>query len=260
LSQKLDRKELKRPDDFQVVAGRTMEWLVDHRKPVLAGLAAAVAVALAAWGAAAYSSSREAKAGAALAAALELEQRPIAGEAPPVPGVETFPSKAERSKAAMAALEKVRADAARTTAARTALAQIGFAKLRDGDAAGAQAALQEFLKEGEGHPLRAFALESLGYAYEAQGKLDEAKATFAKLSDAGGPDRAAFQQARLALVENKPEAKQQLAQVAKDFAKEPVALEANMRLEVASLPPPSSTRAIQPEQPAPNAKSAGKKK
>jgi hypothetical protein len=215
---------------------------------VLAGLAIVVGVGLAAWGAAAWSNSREAKAGAALATALELEQRPIAGEGEPVPGVETFPNRAEREKAVLAALEKLRADYPRTDAARTALAQIGFAKLQNGDAAGAQTALQEFLKNAQGNPLRAFAIESLGYAYETTGKLDEAKSTFARLSEVGEPDRAAFQQARLALVEKKPDAIQQLSQVAKEYAKEPVAMEANLRLEVASLPPAPAARASEPEQ------------
>jgi hypothetical protein len=245
---KLKRKELKKPDEFQVVAGKVMEWLVTHRTPVLAGLIAVVVVALAAWGAAAWSSSREQKAGDALATALELEQRPIAGEREPIAGVETFPSRAEREKAVLSALEKLRADYPRTQAARTALAQIGFAKLQNGDAAGAQPALKEFLENAAGHPLRAFAIESLGYAYEATGKLDEAKATFAKLSDAGEPDRAAFQQARLALVENKPDAIQQLSQVAKEYAKDPIAMVANMRVEVASLPPLPAARAPEPEK------------
>jgi hypothetical protein len=248
MAEKLNRKQLKKPDEFQVVAGKAMNWLIGHRTPVLATLVAVALVALAAWGVSAWSSSREAKAGAALATALEVEQRPIAGEGEPVPGVETFPTRAEREKAVLSALDKVRADYPRTDAARTALAQIGFAKLQSGDAAGAQSALREFLDDAEGHPLRAFALEALGYAYESTGKLDEAKATFAKLSDAGEPDRAAFQQARVALVEKRPDAVQQLAQVAKEYAKEPVAIEANMRLEVASLPPLAPAHAPEPEK------------
>jgi tetratricopeptide (TPR) repeat protein len=238
LAHKLDRKELKKPDEFQVVAGKTMEWIVANRVPVLAAVIAIAAVAAAAWAYGSWSSSRENKAGTALAQALELDQRPIAAEGNPQAGERTFPTRAERDKAVLDALEKVRKDWPRTRAAETALSQIGFHKLHAGDAAGAQAALDEFLKSaGNGHPLRAFATEALGYAYEGEGKLEEAKKAFARLSDAGAPQRAAFHEARLALLENKPDAKEQLSKVAKEYPKDPVALEANQRLEIASLPP-----------------------
>jgi hypothetical protein len=248
LTQKLDRKELKKPDEFQVVAGKAMGWVAAHQKPVLAGLVAVAVVLLGGWGASAYSSSRDAKAGAELAVALELSSRPLAAEAQGQPGVETFPSKEERHKAALPALERVRTDFPRSTAAQTAEAQIGFLKLKAGDAAGAQAALQAFLDGAPGgHPLRAMAQESIGYALEAQGKLEEARTAFARLAHDGAPERAAFQEARIALVAGKPEARQQLEQVAKEYAKEPVAMEANMRLELSSLPPPGGPQAAAPQ-------------
>jgi len=261
LAHKLDRKELKKPDEFQVVAGKAMGWMAAHQKPVLAGLIALAVAVLGAWGASAYSTSREAKAGAGLATALELSSRPLASEAQAQPGVETFPSRQERQKAAVAALEKVRSDFPRSTAAQTAEAQIGFLELKEGDAKGAQAALQAFLDQAPGgHPLRTLAQESVGYALEAQGKLDEARAAFARLAQDGAPERAAFQEARIALVLGKPEARQQLEQVAKDYPKEPVALEANMRLELASLPPPGAPQAPAPkDRKPPAAASKGKK-
>lgn len=261
MAQKLDRKELKKPDEFQVVAGKVMAWIGAHQKPVLAALVALAVLILGAWGASAYSTSRDAKAGAELAAALELSSRPLASEAQGQPGVETFASKEERDKATLAALEKMRSDFPRTSAAQTAQAQIGFVKLKAGDAAGAQAALQAFLDQApRGHPLRLLAQESLGYALEAQGKLDEARAAFSRLAEEGAPERAAFQEARLALVAGKPDAKQQLERVAKDYAKEPVALQANMRLEIASLPPLGNAQQPAPpaRKPAPPAKAKGK--
>jgi tetratricopeptide (TPR) repeat protein len=250
LAQKLDRKELKKPDEFQLVAGKAMEWAVTHRAVVLGALGAVAVAAIALWAASAWLGSRESKAGASLSAALELEQRPVASEAAPQSEAgPTFPSREERDRAVLAALEKVRADFPRTHAGQTALAEIGFHKLRNGDAAGSQAALDGFVGEaGKDHPLRAFAIESLGYAYEAQGKLDQARDAFARLSQAGAPERAAFQEARLALLENKPDAKQRLEQVAKEYPKDPVALEATQRLEIASLPPLSPPEA-QPKPP-----------
>src|SRR4029077_6372267 len=159
------------------------------------------------------------------------------------PGQETFPSKEERQKAILAALEKVRTGHAGTTAAQTALAELGFHKLKAGDAAGAQKDLQDFLDHAaKDHPLRPFAQESLGYALEAQNKLDEARAAFEKLRDLGLPARADYQIARLALVEGKPDAKEQLERVARDYPKESdVVREANERLALAALPAVASS-------------------
>ena len=256
MAQKLDRKQLKKPDEFQVIAGKAMAWIAAHQRVLLGGLVAVALVIAGAWALTSYSSSQETKAGGELAAALEIASRPLASEGP-APGAPVFANRDERTKATLAALEKVRSDFPRSTAARTAVAQIGFLKLKEGDAAGAQAALQQFVKDtARGHPLRPIAQESLGYAFEAQGKLEEARAAFAQLAQDGAPARAAFQQARIALVEGKPDARAQLEQVAKDYAKEPIAQEANMRLEVAALPPPGTS--AQPSKPAATAKK-GKK-
>jgi len=232
-----DLKELRKPDEFQLVGGRGMEFLLRHQKQLLLAAVAIVAVVVVAWGAAAWKSRAEAKAGESLADALRIAARPVAGEGFTQPGDETFPSKADRTKAATDAFETVRKNHSGTTAAQTATLQLGFLKLQSADAAGATPLIEEYLKNaGSGHPLRASALESLGYAQEAQGKLTEAKDAFGKMKDAGAPERSAFQLARIALVENKPEAKEMLAAVAKDYPKEPVALEANQLLEVAGLP------------------------
>ena len=239
MADKIDRKQLRRPDEFQVVAGKAMEWVAAHQRKVVLAVGAVVLAVLLAWGLALWRSSREASAGADLAQALEVQSRPIAGEAPAQPGQETFATKEERTKAAVAALEKVRADHGSTTAARTALAELGFMKLRSGDAPGAQKDLSDFLSNASAdHPLRVFAQESLGYAYEAQGKPDDAKAAFDKLRELGLPARADLQAARLALVQGKPDAKQQLERIAAEYPKElDVVREANERLELAALPP-----------------------
>lgn len=237
MSEKIDRKQLKQPDEFQQVAGKGMEWVAAHQREVSMAAGAVVLAVVLLWGWSAWRSSREAKAGGDLSQALELESRPIGAEAQA--GQESFPSKEERSKAALAALEKVRKDHGGTTAARTAQAEQGFLELKAGDAAGAQKDLTEFLAgAGKDHPLRVFAQDSLGYAYEAQGKLDDARAAFEKLRELDLPARADLQGARLALLQGKPDARQQLERVAKDYPKETeVVREANARLELAALPP-----------------------
>jgi hypothetical protein len=237
VSEKIDRKQLKRPDEFQAKAGQAMGWMVVHLRLLIIGGAALLIAIAAVWGFIAWRSSRESKAGIALAEALELQSRPIAGDATAQPAAETFPSKEERDKAVMAALEKVRSEHGSTAAATTAQAELGFHKLKAGDAAGAQTDLEDFLRgAAKDHPLRAFASESLGYALEAQNKIDQARAAFEKLREVGMPERADFQTARLDLLQGKPVAKSELEKVAKDYPKDPVSMEANQRLELAALP------------------------
>jgi hypothetical protein len=266
VAEKIDRKQLKRPDEFQMIAGQAMGWMVARRRLLLGAAGGIVVAALIVWGISSWRSSRETEAGAALAEALELQSRPIAGEGPAEPDQQTFPSKEEREKAVLAALEKVRSDHRGTTAGQTAMAELGFHKLKSGDAAGAQEDLQEFLdRSAKPHPLRPFAQESLGYALEAQGKLDEARAAFEKLREMDLVARADYQVARLALVQGKGDAKQQLERVAKDHPKDlAVVREANERLELASLPPVAPGQTATPPKPDAEAqadkKPKGKKK
>ena len=261
MAEKLDRKQLKRPDEFQVVAGRAMGWMVAHKALSLGVAGTILALALVVWGVSFWRNSREAKAGAELAEALELQSRPVAGEGQAQAVQNAFASAQEKDNALISALEKVRADHGGTTAAQTALAEVGFYKLKSGDAAGAQKDLQDFLDRAGDHPLRPFAQESLGYALEAQKKLDEAKAAFEKLRELGLPARADYQAARLALVQGKPDARQQLERVAKEHPKElEVVREANARLELASLPPVTAAPAAPPPAKAPAEKKPQGKK
>ena len=251
VSEKLDRKELQKPDEFQATAGKIMTQLVAKRQLLAVIGGAFVLLVVVFWGVSTYLQSREASAGAALSEALELASRAVAGEPGAAPGAETFPTKDDRTKAVQAALEKVRSEYPPSEAARTASAQLGFLKLKNGDAAGAATALAEYIEKGhKTDPLRSIVLEALGAAYENQGKLDEAKATYAKLAEAGAPARADYQQARILLVQGKPEAKAALEKVAKDYPKDGVAMDAQRRLELASLPPPPPPGAVQ-DEPAP---------
>lgn len=252
MADKLDRKQLKQPDEFQVVAGKALQWILNNQARVIAGVVAVAAIALGAWAFASWRESREEKAGSALSEALELASRPLAGEAAPGEPQDSFASKGEREKAVIAALQKVRSEYGGSRAAQTAQAELGFHEQAAGDSAAAAKDLQDFLSSaGREHPLRAVAQESLGYALEAQGKLDEAKAAFEKLREDGMPSHADFQAARLALLQGKPDAKAQLEKVAKDYPKDQgIAREANERAELASLPPPGATPAAA-EQAAP---------
>jgi hypothetical protein len=252
LAEKLDRKQLKQPDEFQVFAGKAMQWVAEHQGKVVVVIVALAVITVGAWGFSAWRGAREEKAGTALSEALEIASQPLATEGTGAP-VNTFMTKDDREKAVIAALQKVRMEFGGSRAAQTALAEVAFHEQTSGDNAAATRDLTEFLSSSSAsHPLRFVAQESLGYALEAQGKLDEAKAAFDKLRDLGMPSQADFQGARLALVQGKPDAKAQLEKVAKDYPKEAeLAREANERAELASLPPVSATSvAAAPEAPA----------
>jgi hypothetical protein len=267
LAEKLDRKQLKQPDEFQLLAGKAMQWVAANQGRVVTVIVALAVVALGGWGYAAYRASHEEKAGAALSEALEKASRPLASEVAPGQPQDSYPSKEEREKAVIAALQAVRSGFGGTRAAETAQAEVAFHEQSSGDNASAAKDLQEFLSSAAvSHPLRFVAQESLGYALEAQGKLDEAKAAFDKLRELGMAPRADFQGARLALLQGKPDAKAQLEKFAKDNPKElELAHEANERVELASLPPPSATPApvaapVAAPQPAKKPAPAPKKK
>jgi hypothetical protein len=237
VSDKTDRKELRRPDEFQLVAGQAMEWIVARRQ-LAGGIAGGLLVlALALWGLSAWADSQAAQSGAALGQALALQGRPIAPEGQ-APTGDQYANKEDRTKAVQVALERVRADYGSSDAARTAGAELGFLRARNGDTAGAIALFNEYLAKGRTpDALRAAVLEALAVAQEDEGKLDEARSTYALLAEAGAPARAAYHQARLLLLQGKPEAKAELEKVAKEFPKEDVAILAQRRIELASLPP-----------------------
>jgi hypothetical protein len=256
LADKIDRKQLKQPDEFQVLAGRAMQWVAQNQGRVATALIALAVVTVGAWGFTSWRESHEEKAGAALSEALELASHPLAGETAPARPPDTFASTDDREKAVIAALQKVRADFSGSRAAQTAQAEMGFHEQAAFDSAAAVKDLQEFLSSsGQGHPLRFVAQEALGYAFESQGKLDDAKAAFDKLRDLGMPSRADFQAARLALVQGKPDARAQLEKVAKDYPKdEGIVRAAHERAELAALPPPSASPAQAEAPPAAPAK------
>ena len=50
MAEKIDRKQLRRPDEFQVVAGKAMEWVAGRQRQVALAVGALVLVVLLAWG------------------------------------------------------------------------------------------------------------------------------------------------------------------------------------------------------------------
>jgi hypothetical protein len=199
-SAELSRKEMKQPDQFQVVAGEAASWLTGHRRQaLLAGGALAVlliaALALSAW--------RDRRSSGA-ASLLSEVYRTAGGEisAVPLPGVPGpfFPSDGARQKAVAEAAGKVLVEYPGTSQAALAALAKGDAHLRLGDSDAAVAAYQIYLSTAKRNDsFRFAALEGLALAAEGKGDPAAALAGWARLGAEvpAQADRADLERARL---------------------------------------------------------------
>ena len=207
-SAELSRKEMKQPDQFQVVAGEAASWLTGHRRlAVISGGAAAV-VLLAAI---AFLSIRDRR--SAGAAALLSEIYRTAGaeiSTVPLPGVPGpfYPSDAARQKAVALAAEKLLAEFPGTSQASLAALAKGDALLRLGQFEPAAAAYQAYLATARRNDsFRFSALEGLALAAEGKGDSEGALAGWTRLGTEvpAQVDRADLEKARLLAASGKVE-------------------------------------------------------
>jgi TolA-binding protein len=241
---KKDIQEAKKPDAVLEGATSVFDWLYEKR--MLAGgvLVALLVVVGVASVVTAQSRTKKHDTGAKLSEAVELESRPVVEKKAEAPATETasdtksFPSKAEKAKAVEAALTAIVKDHPGSGAARAAELQLAHAQYEAGKYDDAIQGYETYLKEGDEGDLRLFALEGLGYAYEAKGDAVKAGEAFAKLADAGAPGRALFHKARMLEKQGKKdEAKKAYEDVIATYEKDIVAGDARARLELLSLPP-----------------------
>jgi len=207
-SAELSRKEMKQPDQFQVVAGEAASWLTGHRRlAVISGGAAAV-VLLAAI---AFLSIRDRR--SAGAAALLSEIYRTAGaeiSTVPLPGVPGpfYPSDAARQKAVALAAEKLLAEFPGTSQASLAALAKGDALLRLGQFEPAATAYQAYLATARRNDsFRFSALEGLALAAEGKGDSEGALAGWTRLGTEvpAQVDRADLEKARLLAASGKVE-------------------------------------------------------
>ncbi len=193
-SEKTSKQELRAPDAFQLAGLEAQTWLAERQKLIgtifgvllLAGLIAALVNH--------FSKKSEERAAKELGAALMVLDRPVVeGENPAPPPADParppFKSAREQDEALVKALTDFREKNKGTEAGTTAALPLGKAQLRLGNHDAALNAFGDFLKDApKNDPLRVGALEGQGYAYEAQGKFNEALASFEQMSkeDAGG--------------------------------------------------------------------------
>lgn len=176
MSERIKKKDLKKPDQLQSTAQRFTEYAREHRSRIIAGAAAALLVIVlsSSWYAYGYFSERKAQ--------------ELFGQA-----MITAISAGDNKVAAAAALEKYRAVASqysRTDAASLSRYSMGVLYYKLNDIDNAIKSYEEFLGRASQNELKALALNGLGYCFEAKGDYAAAYKNF-ELA-AGNPDGAAF--------------------------------------------------------------------
>jgi tetratricopeptide (TPR) repeat protein len=185
-AEKLTRKELKAPDEFQKIGAQAVPFLVLHQRNVVLGITGLVVVGGVVAMANYFGDRKEQAAKQDLGAALKTVEREVkAGDTTePVPGQDApYKSETEKVQAEIKALNDFRTNHAGTRAAANAGLALGDAYLKAGQGAEALAAFDDYLKNGDStDPLRPAALEGKGYAYEAQKDYPKALDAFDQLA------------------------------------------------------------------------------
>lgn len=199
-SAELSRKEIKQPDQFQVVAGEAASWMTGHRRQTLLVVGAVAALLVAAI---AFLAVRERRSTAAATLLSELYRTSGAEiSAVPLPGVPGpfFPSDGARQQAVVAAADRLLAEAPGTSQAALAALAKGDALLRLAQYEPSIAAYQLYLSTARRNDsFRFAALEGLALAAEGKGDSEGALAGWVRLGGevTAQADRADLERARL---------------------------------------------------------------
>lgn len=192
--EKMSRKELKAPDEFQKLGAQAMPFMVQHQQTIVYGIAALVLIAGVFAVVNHFGAKSQETAVNDYAATLKVLQRPVnpnpppkkepaEGEPEPLPEDPPFKTDAEKDEAVVKALTEFRTKASGSRAAANAALPLGQALLRQGKPAEALAAFDDYLKGSDpADPLRPTALEGRGYALEEKKDYDQALAAFDQLA------------------------------------------------------------------------------
>lgn len=225
MAQKLHKRDLQGPDKFQKEAGGLLDWMHEHPKEVALGggalLVLILVIGLVFGGGRRHEANGQA--GADLAAALELVDRPVgtAGGAQGEGAEKPFTTEAEKQQAIAQALTDVRTKHAGTQTAIAAALPLADAQFKLGKYDEALALYDEYLgKAPAGAELRFLALEGRAQTLEAQGKTDDAIQAWDKLAEQAPAykDRALYGKGRLLEKQQKwDDARAAYQSVEKDF-------------------------------------------
>jgi len=168
-TEKLTRKDLRQPDEFQTLSRQALEWVEQNRNAVIAALGAVIVVLIAVVAYRTISQSREASAASAYAEARALLNDKKYGDA-----ATRFDEVANRYSS--------------TSYGALALLERGNALLLNGQPADAVSAYERYLQSAPPTDyLRQLGHTRLGYAQEQLGKPGEAAQSFATAAAEPGP-------------------------------------------------------------------------
>jgi TolA-binding protein len=171
------KEELREPDPFLKATVQLWDGVATHAPKIGIALAALVVALMVFAGLSAHERGARDEAGAALAKALQISERPVskeepaAGDEPVDPDDKPFKTDADKQTALIAALTDVRSHFGTSEAGIAALIPLGNAQLRLGKNDEAAQSYQAFLAQGpRDDALRSLA--QLGLAHVAEAKKD----------------------------------------------------------------------------------------
>jgi tetratricopeptide (TPR) repeat protein len=170
---KITRKEIKEPDEFITLWSRVLAFAVARKREALYGLAGFLVLVLLLSGWRTYSRNQEARASVLLGEAQEALASK-GGTDPSGPALDR----------AVSALENLLATYPRTRCAQTGRLVLADLKYRQGDYEKAIEIYRSYLDRGHRtNELTALAWEGIAYCQEAQGKYEEAIASYRKAAE-----------------------------------------------------------------------------
>lgn len=187
MAEKKSRKELNQPDQLVNLTQRALQWVTENRKVLVLGFVALALVIVATYGWRWYSDMREMQASLAFIEARKIldariVERPESDQT--TQGDGTYPSEAERARAAIVGLEKVLQNHPGTRTASLATYFIAESRSLLGEYDKAVEGFSRYLREeGPRGELARFAIEGIGASLEGQGKYDEAKEQYRRLTE-----------------------------------------------------------------------------
>ena len=214
MAEKFNRKKLKEPDEFISFTQRSIEWASANRVMLVAGVLALGLMLVGVFAYRWYADELEQKASASFMKAQETYEAPVVNSPEQALSGKfaagTFASPAEKYKAASDGFEKVIKDHGSSRIALLARYYAGECQLRMESHDKAIEFFEVYLKDaGPDSALASLAVEGIAAAYEAQGKLDEARKQYERLKQEPflqHKDRGMYHLARMADVAGKKEA------------------------------------------------------